>query len=66
MVFLKATIIRSEEDMAGATGEKYRFIREEQKRAKEDSNYLLDEKILPLLPVWDEVSVKTAEGETQQ
>ncbi len=55
MVFLRASIIRDDEAMAGATGEKYRYIREQQLKAKGDANYLLDEKILPLLPVWDEV-----------
>jgi len=54
MVFLRASIIRDAETMAGATGEKYRFIREEQIKAKKNTSYLLDEKILPLLPVWDE------------
>lgn len=54
MVFLRASIIRDEKSMAGATGEKYRYIREQQQQAKNNANYLLDEKILPLLPVWDE------------
>lgn len=54
MVFLRASIIRDEKSMAGATGEKYRYIRDQQLQAKTDANYLLNEKILPLLPVWDE------------
>lgn len=54
MVFLRASIIRDQQAMAGATGEKYRYIRDQQLRAKGSSNYLLDEQILPLLPVWDE------------
>ena len=55
MVFLRASILRDNEAMAGATGEKYRFIRDQQIQAKGDASYLLDENILPLLPVWDEV-----------
>jgi general secretion pathway protein D len=55
MVFLRATIIRDDKAMAGATGEKYRYIRDQQMKAKANASYLLDEKILPLLPVWDEV-----------
>ena len=55
MVFLRASIIRDAESMAGATGEKYRFIRDQQIKAKENPNYLLNEKILPLLPVWDDI-----------
>ena len=54
MVFLRAKIIRTTEDMAGATGEKYRYMREEQLKAKGRSSYLTGKKILPLLPVWDE------------
>jgi general secretion pathway protein D len=54
MVFLRATIIRDDKAMAGATGEKYRYIRDQQIKAKASASYLLDEKILPLLPVWDE------------
>jgi general secretion pathway protein D len=55
MVFLRATIIRDDKTMAGATGEKYRLIRDQQIQARKSANYLLDKKILPLLPVWDEV-----------
>jgi general secretion pathway protein D len=60
MVFLRATIIRDEKDMAGATGEKYRYIRDQQIKAKGDASYLLDESILPLLPVWNEVKPDAA------
>ncbi|MFT6220718.1 MAG: general secretion pathway protein D [Candidatus Endobugula sp.] len=55
MVFLRASILRDNEAMAGATGEKYRFIRDQQIKAKGDASYLLDDNILPLLPVWEEV-----------
>ena len=63
MVFLRASIIRDEKAMAGATGEKYRYIREQQQQAKNDANYLLDEKILPLLPVWDEEESTSADAQ---
>lgn len=63
MVFLRATIIRNNKAMAGATGEKYRFIREQQVKAKANANYLLDKKILPLLPVWDEVAPEKSKAE---
>lgn len=53
MVFLRGSIIRDSETMAGATGEKYRYIRDKQLKAKQDPNYLIDKDILPLLPVWD-------------
>ncbi|MGS2718585.1 type II secretion system secretin GspD [Eionea flava] len=55
MVFLRAAILRDNEAMAGATGEKYRYIRDQQIQAKGEASYLLDKNILPLLPVWDDV-----------
>lgn len=55
MVFLRAAILRDNEAMAGATGEKYRYIRDQQIKARGEASYLLDENILPLLPVWDDV-----------
>jgi general secretion pathway protein D len=60
MVFLRATILRSNKAMAGATGEKYRYIRDQQLQAKTNASYLLDDNILPLLPVWDEVKPDAA------
>lgn len=65
MVFLRATILRSNKAMAGATGEKYRYIRDQQIRAKTDASYLLDDNILPLLPVWDEVKPDAASSVSQ-
>ncbi|EGG94630.1 Helix-turn-helix, AraC type [gamma proteobacterium IMCC1989] len=65
MVFLRATILRSNKAMAGATGEKYRYIRDQQIRAKTDASYLLDDNILPLLPVWDEVKPDAAPSASQ-
>ena len=63
MVFLRATILRSNKAMAGATGEKYRYIRDQQMQAKNNSSYLLDENILPLLPVWEDVKPSTPPSE---
>lgn len=54
MVFLRASIIRDEKAMAGAAGEKYRYIRDQQKQAKSNANYLISKDVLPLIPVWDE------------
>jgi general secretion pathway protein D len=62
-VFLRASILRDSADMAGATGEKYRYIREQQIEAKNNASYLLDETILPLLPVWNEVKSTESSGQ---
>jgi len=57
MVFLRATIVRTAEELQGATAQKYRAIREEQLRRREEGASLFKDEVLPLLPVWDEVSV---------
>lgn len=62
MVFLKATIVRTSEELQGATAQKYRAIRDEQLRRREEGASLFSEEVLPLLPVWDEASAsKTAQ-----
>ena len=54
LVFIRPTIIRDDEDLAGATAEKYRFIREEQLERRERGLMFLDDGNLPVLPTWDE------------
>ena len=48
------TIIRDDEDLAGATAEKYRFIREQQIERRERGLMFLDDGNLPVLPTWEE------------
>ena len=54
LVFIRPTIIRDDEDLAGATAEKYRYIREEQIERRERGLMFLDDGSLPLLPTWEE------------
>ncbi len=54
MVFLRATIVRDKETLRGATAQKYRYIREEQRKLKEKGILMMDREVLPLLPVWEE------------
>ena len=54
LAFIRPTIIRDDEDLAGATAEKYRFIREEQLERRERGLMFLDDGNLPVLPTWDE------------
>lgn len=54
LVFIRPTIIRDDEDLAGATAEKYRFIREEQLQRRERGLMYLDDGSLPVLPTWEE------------
>ena len=54
LVFIRPTIIRDDEDLAGATAEKYRFIREQQLERRERGLMFLDDGNLPVLPTWEE------------
>jgi general secretion pathway protein D len=53
VVFLRATIMRDERQLEAATGEKYRFIRNEQlQRIGNGVDFIPDDQ-LPLLPEWE-------------
>ena len=54
LVFIRPTIIRDDEDLKGATAEKYRFIREQQIERRERGLMFLDDGNLPVLPSWEE------------
>ena len=70
LVFIRPTIIRDDQDLAGATAEKYRFIRDKQLQRRERGLMFLDDGSLPVLPTWEEqiqqlpeVPLDAAEGE---
>ena len=50
MVFIRATIIRDDETLTGATGEKYRYIRKQQLEQREQGAFRLPDSALPVLP----------------
>lgn len=50
MVFLKATVIRDDHKMSGATAEKYQYIREQQLQQRDNGFLRLKSKDLGLLP----------------
>ena len=54
LVFIRPTIIRNDEDLAGATAEKYRFIRDPQMERRDRGLMFLDDGNLPVLPTWEE------------
>ena len=54
LVFIRPSIIRNDEDLAGATAEKYRYIREQQMERRERGLMFLDDGNLPVLPTWEE------------
>ena len=54
LVFIRPTIIRDDKDLAGATAEKYRYIRDQQMERRERGLMFLDDGNLPVLPTWEE------------
>jgi len=67
MVFIRATILRDNEQLAGATAQKYRYIRDQQVNQRDQGMTLLDDANLPVLKEWQEQmlqldSIKEAEA----
>lgn len=54
MVFIRATIIRDNEQLAGASAEKYGYIRAQQSLRKEEGLTYLDDANLPILSEWED------------
>ena len=54
LVFIRPTIIRDNEQLAGATAEKYRYIRDQQALRRERGLMFFDDEDLPMLPDWEE------------
>lgn len=50
MVFIRATIIRDDATMTGATAEKYRYIRDQQLKQRDRGVFRLPDSVLPVLP----------------
>ena len=54
LVFIRSTIIRDDADLAGATAEKYRYIRQQQRDRRDQGLRFLDDNVMPVLPTWEE------------
>ena len=54
LIFIRPTIIRDNRDLAGATAEKYQYIRDQQVLRRERGLLYLDDDQVPLLPEWEE------------
>ena len=53
LVFIRSTIIRDDDDLAGATAEKYRYIRDQQRQRRDQGLMFLDDNLIPVLPTWE-------------
>lgn len=54
LIFIRPTIIRDDRQLAGATAEKYRYIRDQQLLRRERGLMFLDDENVPVLPEWEE------------
>ncbi|MEC8469402.1 MAG: type II secretion system secretin GspD [Pseudomonadota bacterium] len=54
LVFIRSTIIRDDDDVAGATAEKYRYIRDQQRQRRDQGLMFLDDNLIPVLPTWED------------
>jgi len=54
LVFIRSTIIRDDDDLAGATAEKYRYIRDQQRQRRDQGLMFLDDNLIPVLPSWED------------
>jgi general secretion pathway protein D len=54
LIFIRPTIIRDDEQLAGASAQKYRFIREQQDRQREAGLPFFGEGAVPIVPDWED------------
>jgi general secretion pathway protein D len=59
MIFLRATVIRDDEALRGATAEKYDFIRQQQMAQRKVGAMRGEDKTLPMLPELIQSPLKT-------
>jgi general secretion pathway protein D len=67
MIFIRTTIIRDNEQLIGASAEKYRYIRDQQALRKDGGLMYLDDGNLPILSEWEDQlkqldTIKSAEA----
>ncbi|MEM1141011.1 MAG: type II secretion system secretin GspD [Pseudomonadota bacterium] len=54
LIFIRPTIIREDADLAGATAQKYRYIREQQQKQRKAGLPFYDDGEIPVLPDWEQ------------
>ncbi|PCJ98224.1 MAG: hypothetical protein COA42_24405, partial [Alteromonadaceae bacterium] len=56
MIFLKATVVRDDETLRGATAEKYQYIRGQQMLQRKNGVFRMNDEVLPVMPEIPELS----------
>ncbi|MGL4565536.1 MAG: type II secretion system secretin GspD [Halioglobus sp.] len=64
IVFIRPTIIRDNDGLAGATADKYRYIRDKQMQLREQGLEFFDDENVPLLPEWEEQLRQLEQGKS--
>jgi general secretion pathway protein D len=54
LIFIRPTIIRDDEQLEGATAEKYKYIQGQQALRRERGLMFLDDDNVPVLPEWED------------
>ncbi len=65
LIFLKSTIIRTDEVLTGATAEKYQMLRNQQINFQRDRGILMNKRDTPILPEWEE-AIRQYQQQSQQ
>lgn len=65
LIFLKSTIIRTDEVLTGATAEKYQLLRNQQINFQRDRGILMNKRDTPILPEWEE-TIRQYQQQSQQ
>ncbi len=65
LIFLKPTIIRTDEVLTGATAEKYRTLRDQQVQFQRNRGILMNKRDVPVLPEWEE-TIREFQQKSQQ
>ena len=53
LIFIRPTIIRDDEELEGASADKYQYIRGQQLLRKEQGLMFLDDESIPVIPEWE-------------
>lgn len=60
LVFIRATVVRDDRVLTGATAEKYRTIRDQQVQLRRDRGILVNHSSVPVVPEWEELEAYRA------
>ncbi|WP_075186986.1 type II secretion system secretin GspD [Teredinibacter haidensis] len=66
MIFIRATIVRDDETLEGATADKYRYIRDLQMMQRDQKLLDIPEEMLRMLPEWEQQNGKSEDQQDEE